>query len=437
MSSPVLAGTDIPSDFGLMMQMAQMLSTADAYVPSALEGKPGNVLALMMRARSLDIPFAVACDELYIPRRGSNTVAQRARLMGVLARRAGHRFEVLVSDRHHCILAFRRGDETTAHRVEFTLQDAHRMRLTDPDHNNKGGQWDKVPDQMLYWRCLTRAISRHAPEVMMGIGGDFLYEEAGADQGTAPLDSDEVISEQQEQDRALIAEVVKAAQETQHLDDGQEREQILLKLGMDYGQILNYADPGQEDRSMREMLLELMAAARERKERQSAGLEVPPPTPWPSEKPAPVKEADKGAQESAGGDGPARARKAVGGRTGARARAAQERAERSPAPASPQEEPPVKTTAAPRKTAAKKAAAKKTSSSRRTASPAPAQPAAAPEPAPGAEQAREEKEKTPQRQSAAVPADPDNTMPCGCPADLVLFQNTHLKECTQEVSGEQ
>lgn len=316
-SSHGLADTDVPNDFQLMMEMARELATAEHFLPTELQGKAGNVLALMLRARALNIPFAVACDELYIQRR-SNKVAQSARLVRALARRAGHKFMTVVSDRQHCVQLILLKGEAEPRRVEFTMQDAHRMGLTDPAGNNKGGQWDKQPENMLFARCTTRAVSRYCPEVMLGMGSDFLYEESPAEDDLTK-GQDDILAAFQEEDKKLVEQVLAAAADTDHLDSGQEREEILLKLGMDYPQVLNYASDESCEFTVRQVLLGKMRDARERKEKQAKGLEVPPPKPFPggaSDAPAPGK-----------GDGPARARRAAGGRTGARARAAEEKAQ--------------------------------------------------------------------------------------------------------------
>jgi hypothetical protein len=417
-SSHHLSDTDVPNDFQLMMEMARELAGAEHFLPTELQGKPGNVLALMLRARALNIPFAVACDELYIQRR-SNKVAQSARLVRALARRAGHKFMTLQSDRHHCVLLIQLAGEREPRRVEFTMQDAHRMGLTDPAGNNKGGQWDKQPENMLYARATTRAVSRYCPEVMLGMGSDFLYDES-PNEDDVPRDQEDVLAAYREEDQKLVAQVLEAVKDTEYLEDGAERESILMKLGMDYPQVLAYAADETKEFTVRDVLLGKLAAAKSRKEAQARGEAVPPATPFPSQQAgekAPVK-----------GDGPARARKAAGGRTGARARAAEEKAKaEAVVDAEVVEDAPVKKTAA-RKAPAKKAPAKTPAArkavAKKTAAPAAARlrakaPAAKTAPSPTGEGFNK---------AGAAPVD-EKLMPCGCPADLVMFEDSHLKSC--------
>lgn len=327
-SSHRLPDTDVPTDFDVMMRMAEQLASADKFLPDELAGKPGNVLALMLRARALNVPFAVACDELYIQRKGGK-ISQSARLVRALARRAGHRFFTLESDNNHCVLLIQLAGEKSPRRVEFTMQDAHRMGLTNPEGNNKGGQWDKQPANMLYARCTTRAVTRYCPEVILGMGSDFLNEEMPEDQDGTMREPDDVIAAYREEDRKLVEQVLAAAMDTDYLDDGKEREEILLKLGMDHGQVLNYQAGEDSDVTVRQVLLARLRTAKERKEKQERGEEVPPPKPFPNGGSDAPSDAPTGRKAAAKGDGPARARKAAGGATGARARAKEERAARA------------------------------------------------------------------------------------------------------------
>lgn len=327
-SSHRLPDTDVPTDFDVMMRMAEQLASADKFLPDELAGKPGNVLALMLRARALNVPFAVACDELYIQRKGGK-ISQSARLVRALARRAGHRFYTLESDNQHCVLLIQLAGEKSPRRVEFSMQDAHRMGLTNPEGNNKGGQWDKQPANMLYARCTTRAVTRYCPEVILGMGSDFLNEEMPEDQDGTMREPDDVIAAFREEDRKLVEQVLAAAMDTDHLDDGKEREEILLKLGMDHGQVLNYQAGEDSDVTVRQVLLARLRTAKERKEKQARGEEVPPPKPFPNGGSDAPSDAPTGRKGAAKGDGPARARKAAGGATGARARAKEERAART------------------------------------------------------------------------------------------------------------
>lgn len=412
-SSHRLPDTDVPTDFDVMMRMADQLASADKFLPDELAGKPGNVLALMLRARALNVPFAVACDELYIQRKGGK-ISQSARLVRALARRAGHRFFTLESDNNHCVLLIQLAGEKTPRRVEFTMQDAHRMGLTNPEGNNKGGQWDKQPANMLYARCTTRAVTRYCPEVILGMGSDFLNEEMPEDQDGSMREPDDVIAAFREEDRRLVEQVLLAAQDTDYLEDGSEREEILLKLGMQYGQVLNYQAGEDTDVTVRQVLLARLRAAVERKEKQARGEEVPPAPPYPT------PEAD---QAPAKGDGPARARKAAGGRTGARARAAEDKAQRGT------DDGVVDAEVVEGKAPAKKAAAKRAPAKKTAAKKAPAKKAAA-APAKKAAPARLRPKQTPPTQEPTqVNGGDDKVLACGCPAEHVLFGGDHLKTC--------
>ena len=76
-------------------------------------------------------------------------------------------------------------------------------------------------------------MTRYCPEVILGMGSDFLNEEMPEDQDGTFREPDDVIAAYREEDRKLVEQVLLAAQDTDYLDDGEERETILLKLGMD------------------------------------------------------------------------------------------------------------------------------------------------------------------------------------------------------------
>jgi hypothetical protein len=472
-SSHGLRETDVPNDFDLMMRMAEQLADADRFLPDELAGNPGNVLAIMLRARALDIPFAVACDELYINKRG-NKIGQSARLVRALARRAGHRFKTVTADAHQCILLIHLAGESKPHEVMFTMADAHQMGLTNPETNNKGGQWDKQPTNMLYARATTRAVTRHCPEVILGMGNDFLNEEMPDKKDGADIEEDDldfIVEAKQEEHRLLVAQVLQAMVDTDYLEDGAEREEILIKLGRDYPLALNFAAPDDpDDRSVRQVMLDRLRAARIRAEKQAAGEPVDPAPPYPAEVvPGPPAGGQGGAPAAPVGDGPARARKAASGRTGARARAAEEKAAAGKEPAKKTAAKKTAKKATPPQAddtdsgepdeaamralgarafpqAAKKAAAtapaKKAATARRpVARRAPAGPVVAssaaparkgtppPAKAPADSSAPQGRAARPARRTIS-PAPDDRTMPCGCPADEVLFGEGHRKSCT-------
>ncbi len=169
-SSQPMAGTDVPADIAQMLKLAETLASADLYLPQEFRGKPGNLLAVMMRARALDIPLAVAWDELYVTGEEED-VAQTAKLARALARRAGHRITYVETTRTHAVALIQCAGEPQPHKVVFTLADAQAMGLTDPETNGDGARhWEQQPENMLVARVTMRGINRYCPEVLLGMG---------------------------------------------------------------------------------------------------------------------------------------------------------------------------------------------------------------------------------------------------------------------------
>jgi len=164
-ASRTIGHTDVPQELSAMMQLAEFLAQADEIVPERFQGKPSNLLAIMLQARALDIPLAIAWGELFVIK---GAVGRSARLAHALARRAGHRLRLAESDNRHAMLLIQLAGETDPHEVHYTINDANRLGLTEP-HRDKHGNWVKQPANMLIARVTTRAIQRHCPEVLLGL----------------------------------------------------------------------------------------------------------------------------------------------------------------------------------------------------------------------------------------------------------------------------
>lgn len=64
-------------------------------------------------------------------------------------------------------------DENGQHtRVRWTMEHAKRAGLTEPRGTSKEPSvYSKYPEDLLYWRCITRFMRRYAPEVTKGFAG--------------------------------------------------------------------------------------------------------------------------------------------------------------------------------------------------------------------------------------------------------------------------
>lgn len=402
MSSHGLPGTDVPTDFIQMLQMAEMLADAELFIPPHLHGKPADILALMMRARGMDIPLAVAWDELYATKDGD--VGRRAKLVRALARRAGHRIEFVERDRFHAValVTLASGEK---HECSFTIQEAMERGYTDPSYEY-ADSWTRMPEDMLVARVTTRAVNWFCPEVLLGLGAD-LKEHADD-----PQNASQVVVIREER-RAQVAQILRLVVLTEKQPNGMMRLNLLRQLFTECrdGMLLDYATDEFGEVSVRHVLVDAMRAADTLAGEQSSGI-LDPASP------------DGGPKTLAG----------LRGLLDADPEG--EPADAAPAPA-PEPEPVKK----PRKRAAKKATAKK------TASKAQAGTAGA---SGGQAEAKPRRAARKTAASAEPPADPvarppgrpvarpdDDRLPCGCLTDHVITEGIHADACTDRPGGGQ
>lgn len=434
-SSQVLPRTDVPNDFNQMMQLAEQLAKADDFLPARLRGKPGNVLAIMMRARALDIPLAVAWDELFVAKAGQ--MGQTAKLVRALARRAGHRIAYPSYDRFHAVALIQCKGETVVHEVRFTIQEAQAMGLTEPSPvTGKGGeQWHRQPENMLIARVTTRAVNRYCPEVMLGLGHEL--REAELDEPIEGVSSDLLVAHQEES-RRKVAAVLRVAEEVDRKleADGEVRLLALRELFLnarDNG-VLDFAADDTGEYSVRAVITEKMMAADLQAKAQAAGEKPRPEVPEGAGNPA--ERAGAALEEIWASlstvvegetvEGPAEAEApAEEPKKTARKRAAKKTAK---AAEKPQEDSGEEAREAgegkprrARKTAAKKAASAKTSQSAQS-SPA------------GRAADRPTGRVTVDEAAAGSGAEKDKDgrlLPCGCVVDTVISTGKHGTRCKE------
>lgn len=165
--------------------VADMLATAGALaqagdaLPEMYRGNPGNILATMYRARALDIPIAVALEQLFFDHRGKGGMP--GSLMLGLILRAGHRVQVIEASDRRAEMALHRCDGQPSGRAAWSITDAALARLLD------NPMWTQYPEDMLYWRAVARLARRYAADVVQGFGHlpEELAEQAAADDQAA------------------------------------------------------------------------------------------------------------------------------------------------------------------------------------------------------------------------------------------------------------
>jgi hypothetical protein len=402
-SSHGLPGTDVPVDFTQMLQMAEMLSKAELFMPPHLHGKPADILALMFRARGLDVPLAVAWDELYATKDGD--VGRRAKLVRALARRAGHRITFVERDRFHAVALLEMADGKK-HEVSFTIQEAIERGYTDPGYEFCDA-WTRMPEDMLVARVTTRAVNWFCPEVLLGMGTD-LREHADD-----PQNASQVV-EVREERRAHVLQVLRLVALTGRQPNGTVRLNLLRELFMECrdAMLLDYATDETSAVSVRHVLVDAMRAADALAREQGAGTVAPAdPDAGPCTLEA-LRGLDAAEEPQPPGNGAA----------------AQEQA----APPEPEEKPE------PEKKPRKKASAKKASSPQGGTAQA------------AGPRAGEKTRKAASKTQASPPARPaarsggrpggradDDRLPCGCLTDHVIATGVHAGACADLQGGEQ
>ncbi|MEV6401073.1 hypothetical protein AB0M39_40925 [Streptomyces sp. NPDC051907] len=271
MSSHVLPSTDVPADFTQMMELANMLAEAGEFLPVKLRKKPHNILAVMLHARALDIPIAVAWKELYLA--GDGSVGTSAKLARALARRAGHRIKYVEFDRFHAVALIHCKGEPEAHEVRFTMQEAVALGLTTPSERTGfgGEQYAKQPENMMVARVTTRAITRYCPEVLIGMPLSVEDMLDGEDESAFP-DSDTIATVLQEHKDTAVR-LLRLAELTGGQPNGVVRLTLLREVFMEARDALalDFAADDTGEYSVRNVLTEKMKEADQLAKGQASG----------------------------------------------------------------------------------------------------------------------------------------------------------------------
>lgn len=155
-----IARTDVPAEFDDRMKLAEVLSEA-GILPDHLRGKTGNIVALMMTAASLDVPFMTAAQEMYVER---GRLGMSANLMRGLVLRAGHEFDILEESTKACTVQFTRKGKKPSRPVTYTMEDAQIAGLTTKEN------YKRNPRAMMLARATSRCLRAYASDILMGFG---------------------------------------------------------------------------------------------------------------------------------------------------------------------------------------------------------------------------------------------------------------------------
>ena len=139
----------------LAYQMAQKLA-ATSFVPQSLRGKPGDITAAILAGAELGLKPMATLKSIDVIQ---GTPALRAHAMRAVVQKQGHEIELVESTPDRCVMRGRRKGSENWQTVEWTIQRAAQMKLTDK------AEWKKQPQNMLVARCtgeLSRLIASDA-----------------------------------------------------------------------------------------------------------------------------------------------------------------------------------------------------------------------------------------------------------------------------------
>jgi hypothetical protein len=139
----------------LAYQMAQKLA-ATSFVPQSLRGKPGDITAAILAGAELGLKPMATLKSIDVIQ---GTPALRAHAMRAVVQKQGHEIELVESTPERCVMRGRRKGSENWQTVEWTIQRAAQMKLTEK------AEWKKQPQNMLVARCtgeLSRLIASDA-----------------------------------------------------------------------------------------------------------------------------------------------------------------------------------------------------------------------------------------------------------------------------------
>jgi hypothetical protein len=143
----------------LAYQMAQKLA-ATSFVPQSLRGKPGDITAAILAGAELGLKPMATLKSIDVIQ---GTPALRAHAMRAVVQKQGHKIQLVESDEKHCIMRGRRADDEEWQQVEWTIQRAAQMKLTDK------GEWKKQPQNMLVARATGELCRLIASDALHGM----------------------------------------------------------------------------------------------------------------------------------------------------------------------------------------------------------------------------------------------------------------------------
>lgn len=225
-----------PSEWQAMLQQANAIAHT-SFVPEGMRGDPGQVLAIWMKARELQIGPMWAMEQLFVSQDGK--VGMQAQMMVALARRAGHRIRVIERSHTACEVEGTRGDTGETDTYRYTVEDARRAGLIDSinedgtvrarSQRDKPKPWELHTRNMLWARAVSNLTRVLWPDAIGG--ATYTPEElteGWVDENGQPITvEDPSLREAREAHEAAMAPLIERWGKALNALDDKQRAQVL------------------------------------------------------------------------------------------------------------------------------------------------------------------------------------------------------------------
>lgn len=184
-SELVIADEEKTASFDQIAMIAGKLFKSGLFTHLA---KPEQAVAIVEYGRELGIPPMQSLQMMAVIR---GKIAIQSQLLLALAMKNGCDIEIIEQTKEKCEMIFKR--QGRKYPVSFTYEEAKELELTGKDN------WRKQSANMLFWRCISKAIRRYAPDLMLGI---YTIEEMTAGEQTTVEEIQEEIKSDKQPENA-------------------------------------------------------------------------------------------------------------------------------------------------------------------------------------------------------------------------------------------
>lgn len=141
-------------------------------------------------------------------------LCMQSQLMLALVRKKGCDIKILVQNDSRCRIDFMRDGKH--HEVEFTYKEAQALNLAHKEN------WKMQTGNMLFWRCISKGVKRHASDLILGV---YLIEEISEGEYTTVTE----LSKQQELPEPSKKDIIKRLLEEREVPQ-EKSEKILAEI---------------------------------------------------------------------------------------------------------------------------------------------------------------------------------------------------------------